>query len=209
VSPSGGPGAPEDRLRSLLSRARDLGFLGPGPIDDQLAHADAFVAAVAQRPGPLLDLGSGGGLPGLVLVTRRPDLEVVLLEAAAKRIAFLQDALDQLGAADRARAEHGRAEVLGHGPLRGRFDVVTARSFGPPAVTAECGAPFLQVGGVLVVSEPPEAGVRWPAAGLAAVGLVPGPALAGPPHLQVLEQHDACPLDLPRRDGVPAKRPLF
>ena len=55
---------------------------------------------------------------------------------------------------------------------RGGFDLVTARSFGAPAVVAECGAPFLRVGGRLVVSEPPSDGpTRWPVEGLAAVGL--------------------------------------
>jgi 16S rRNA (guanine527-N7)-methyltransferase len=209
VTPTGDPGTPEDRLTSLLSQARDLGFFGPGPISDQLAHAEAFVAAVDGRPGPLLDLGSGGGLPGLAILVRRPDLEVVLLEASAKRAELLRTAVAELGAVDRCEVAQGRAEVLGRSELRGRFDVVTARSFGRPATTAECAAPFLQVGGLLVVSEPPEGGDRWPADGLAATGLVPGPALPGPPRLRLLEQRSPCPTGLPRRDGVPAKRPLF
>jgi 16S rRNA (guanine527-N7)-methyltransferase len=94
VSPHGGPGSPDDRLLGLLARARDLGFFGPGPVLDQLAHAEAFVSAIAARPGPVLDLGSGGGLPGLVLAVRRPDLEVVLVDSAAKRVAFPPSPLD-------------------------------------------------------------------------------------------------------------------
>jgi 16S rRNA (guanine527-N7)-methyltransferase len=209
VSPPGDPGATEDRLTALLERARDHGFLGPGPVADQLAHAEAFLAPLEGRAGPVLDLGSGGGVPGLVIAARRPDLEVVLLDANAKRAALLATALEALGATGRCSVAVGRAEDLGRGPLRGRFDAVTARSFGRPATTAECGAPFLQVGGLLIVSEPPDGEGRWPADGVAAMGLVPGSALAGPPRLQVLEQRSPCPAELPRRDGVPAKRPLF
>ena len=50
---------------------------------------------------------------------------------------------------------------------------MTARSFGPPAATAECAAPLLAVGGLLVVSEPPDGPDRWPADALAALGLEP------------------------------------
>jgi 16S rRNA (guanine527-N7)-methyltransferase len=209
VTSTGDPGTPEGRLTSLLSQARDLGFFGPGAISDQLAHAEAFVAAVHGRPGPLLDLGSGGGLPGLAILVRCAELEVVLLESSAKRAEFLRRAVAELGAGDRCDVAQGRAEVLGRGELRGRFGVVTARSFGRPATTAECAAPFLRVGGLLVVSEPPEGEDRWPARDLAATGLVPGPLLTGPPRLRILEQASPCPTDLPRRDGVPAKRPLF
>ncbi len=202
-------GDPEERLVAQLTTARGLGFLGPGPIEDQIRHAEAFVAAISDRTGPLLDLGSGGGLPGLVLALRRPDLEIVLLDATAARVELLRASIGELGVDGRVEVAHGRAEVLGRTPLRGTFDVVTARSFGPPAATAECAAPFLRVGGVLVVSEPPEGVDRWPVEGVARVGMTPTHRVDGPPRLQVLEQTGPCPEELPRRDGVPAKRPLF
>ena len=79
--------------------------------------------------------------------------------------------------------------------LRGRFDVVVARGFGPPPATAECGAPFLRVDGRLIVSDPPRDGdgepgggagsgagvyeVKWPQAGKAPFGAVVGRALGG------------------------------
>jgi 16S rRNA (guanine527-N7)-methyltransferase len=91
--------------------------------------------------------------------------------------------------------------------LRGRFVAVVARSFGPPAVTAECGAPLLEVGGRLVVSEPPRTEGRW--AGCAVLGVGPAVRLPGPPTLVVLTQVAACPDRFPRRTGLPAKRPLW
>ena len=103
-----------------------------------------------------------------------------------------------------------RAEVAGRTDLRGTFDVVVARSFGRPTVTAECGAPFLKTGGRLVVAEPPEHDSgRWPQDGLARLGLTLGERADSPPAVQVLVQEKPCPDTFPRRNGVPAKRPLF
>ena len=105
-----------------------------------------------------------------------------------------------------------RAEVLGRSPAhRGRYDLAVARSFGPPAVVAECGAPLLIPGGAAVISEPP-GGVpsRWPAEGLALVGMRAGAqVVAGDATFQVLHQEEPCPDRYPRRVGVPSKRPLF
>src|SRR5690606_21759798 len=103
----------------------------------------------------------------------------------------------------------GRAEEVGRSRWRGRAEAVIARSFGPPAATAECAAPLLRGGGLLVVSEPPDDVDRWPAAGLAALGLVVGPRVAEDATVQVLVQQEVCPDRFPRRVGLPAKRPLF
>jgi 16S rRNA (guanine527-N7)-methyltransferase len=177
-----------------------------------------FAAAIDGAPERFADLGSGGGVPGLVLALHWERAQAVLLDAGERRCAFLQDASAELGIAERVTVVHGRAEDLGRQPeLRGRFDLVVARGFGPPAVTAECGAPLLEVGGTMVVSEPPGGdglddgarGSRWPEVGLAVVGLVAGPTVERPYHYQVLVQERPCPADYPRRVGVPAKRPLF
>ena len=104
-----------------------------------------------------------------------------------------------------------RAEEAGREPaLRGTFALVTARSFGPPPVTAECAAPFLAPDGRLVVSEPPDGADRWPAEGAAILGmelLRRTTTAAG--RYQVL--HQLGPVDdrFPRRTGLPGKRPLF
>ena len=160
--------------------------------------------------GRIADLGSGGGLPGLPIALARPDLGVVLIDAGERRTDFLRWAVDELELDARVEVVVGRAEHVGRSELRGAFDAVVARSFGSPAVTAECSAPLLRVGGRLVVSEPPDPeDGRWPAAPLADLGLSIGPRTAGPPGIQVLEQVSPCPDVYPRRDGLPAKRPLF
>jgi 16S rRNA (guanine527-N7)-methyltransferase len=135
----------------------------------------------------------------------------VLVESQARRAGFLAEAVDRLGWAERVTVEHARAEEVGRDRThRGAQQLVTARGFGPPAVTAECGAPLLSQGGWLVVSEPPEERTdRWPAAGVPALGLGPPRMMAVPARFAVLQAVAPCDGRYPRRTGVPAKRPLF
>jgi 16S rRNA (guanine527-N7)-methyltransferase len=210
-------------LGDVLLDARRAGFLGPGPIEPHLEHAAGFADLARRQPVPsgtgaphILDLGSGGGLPGLVIAIRWPAATLVLLDANERRTEFLQRAVRRCGLWERVAVVHQRAEVCGRDPeYRGTFDGVVVRSFGAPAVVAECGAPFLRRGGWLIVSEPPGASgedghrARWPADGVAQVGLEPGEFVKAGFGYQVLYQREACPDRFPRRNGVPAKQPLF
>ena len=200
-------------LHGVLSEARDQGFLGPGPVEGHIEHAAGFVHAVGEpAPNRVVDLGSGAGIPGLALALAWPAAAVCLVDSSERRAAFLAGAVGQLGLGHRVVVAHVRAEEAGRDPLwRGRADLVVARSFGPPAVTAECAAPLRAVGGRLVVSEPPEGGQeRWPAEPLATLGLRPtGRVEQAFSRFQVLRQEEPCPEAFPRRTGAPAKRPLF
>ena len=132
----------------------------------------------------------------------------MLLDANARRAAFLETVVADLGLVDRVTVVAQRAERAAHlDELRGAFDLVVSRSFGPPAVTAECGTGFLRVGGRLLVSEPPAETVdRWPAGPLAELGLADH-GRHGP--VRILEQVASAPDRFPRRVGVPTKRPLW
>jgi 16S rRNA (guanine527-N7)-methyltransferase len=221
---------PDDSSRALgpvLRRAQRLGFIGPASIPVAIEHARGFAAGFEFPPGRLVDLGAGGGLPGLVLADLWRDSAVILVEARHRRCEFLREAVDILHMTGRVTIVEERAEVVGRWPdMRGRCDAVVARGFGPPAVTAECAAPLLRPGGSLVVSEPPpdetdgETGsagpeassspsARWPPAGLAILGMVPGSVWADQFHYRSLVQAEICPERYPRRVGAPAKRPLF
>lgn len=202
-----------DALGEVLVRSRELGFLGPGPIEDQRAHAAAFLTAIDGPAGlrSAVDLGTGGGVPGLVLAQLLPQTDWILLDSMVRRTAFLEAAVAELGLADRVRILTSRAEDAGRLPaVRATADLVVSRSFGPPAVTAECGAPFLRQGGQLVVSEPPvTAADRWPAPPLAELGLAVEAEIAGPPHFVRLRQLEVAPADVPRRSGTPRKAPRW
>ena len=166
-------------LRAVLEDARTAGFLGPGPVEPHLRNARGFGEAVEdaleRSPANFADLGSGGGIPGLVLALRWPD-------------------------------SHGALEEF-----RERFDVVTARSFAEPPVTAEIGAGLVGAGGILVVSEPPEVDdARWPVAGLAEVGFAPAVhARFADSHFVVIRKVGPVPDRYPRPVGRPGKRPLW
>ncbi|MEO6317732.1 MAG: RsmG family class I SAM-dependent methyltransferase [Acidimicrobiales bacterium] len=195
-------------LLAQLERARALGFLGPGPVAEHIDHAAGFLDALADVEGTVVDLGSGGGVPGLIIGVARPDLHLVLLDATAKRCRFLDTAVTAL--ALRATVLEGRAEAVGRSAWRGTADAVVARAFGGPAGTAECAAPLLRLAGVLLVSEPPEPTAdRWLAQPLATLGLTIGHRTAKFPVVQALHQTWPCPSTFPRRDGLPKKRPLF
>ncbi|HVA04311.1 MAG TPA: RsmG family class I SAM-dependent methyltransferase [Acidimicrobiales bacterium] len=213
-------GAVPPALREVLGQARSLDLLGPMALDEQVDHALGFAHAFEQAraddptPGRWLDLGSGGGLPGLVLAQYWPSTPAVLLDSAERRTTFLAEASAELGWAERVQVIRARAEDAGSldSDLRALFDVVWARSFGSPPVTAECAAPFLKPGGLLVVSEPPGPGqavARWPRDGLAQLGQEPLTTVGGRFGYQVILQATACPQRFPRRSGVATKRPVY
>lgn len=211
------PERDDDRLGHLLPslrRSRALGFLGPGSIESQVGHSLAFARAWDTfrhaPPGRLLDLGSGGGLPGLVLGEVWPSSSLLLLEAQRRRATFLREALAESTRQGESSVVEGRAEELAHGPSRGSIELVTARSFGPPPVVAECAVGFLRTGGLLLVSEPPILDPdRWPADRLGQLGLRLLARLTDPASIVCLElSEEVCPR-FPRRVGVPKKRPLW
>lgn len=202
------------RLTVQLEDARRRGMLGPGPVEAHLDHAETMAAAVdGDFRGRFLDLGSGAGVPGLILLALWPAATGVLLDARRRRCSFLEAAVSGLGLSDRASVACGRAEELARQrDLRGTFDLVVARGFGSPATTAECAVGFLGAGGRLVVSEPPgdPDPERWPPSGLAELGLL-GPELrrgegAG---IALFTAPEPAAERWPRRVGVPERRPLW
>ncbi|MFZ4514891.1 MAG: RsmG family class I SAM-dependent methyltransferase [Acidimicrobiia bacterium] len=198
-------------LVRVLERSKAEGFLGPGPLDSHIDHGRALAAIISEYPGRFCDLGSGGGIPGLILLDSWPTSSAVLLDGAQRRCAFLEWAVEELAWTDRATVVSQRAEEAGHSELRNSFDLVVARSFAGPAVTSECAAPLLTLGGRLVVSEPPEWDPqRWPEAGLAGLGLVPeGRHRAGSTSAVVIRKDSVTDVRYPRRVGIPEKRPLW
>jgi 16S rRNA (guanine527-N7)-methyltransferase len=122
-------------------------------------HVPESVALAGLLPmgaARLLDVGSGGGFPGMVLAIVRPDLDVHLLDATTKKTAFLQETASELGL-DNVTVHTGRAEELARGPLRSSFGLVTARAVAALDRLLPWTLPFLRADGVLYAVK----GERW------------------------------------------------
>lgn len=161
-------------LFETLRDAQRFGFFGDRPIDEAIAHAGHFVTALADVPhgASVIDLGAGGGLPGLVLAEARPDLHLVLLDRRQKRTDFLQRAVQRLDF-ERVEVWHRDAEDVVVDVSLGRhspFDGAVARGFGPPEVTLRTAVGVVRRAGVVVISEPPT-GDRWGGAILDELGV--------------------------------------
>jgi 16S rRNA (guanine527-N7)-methyltransferase len=203
-------------LGEALAESRRRGFLGPGPLETHVDHALGYVTAwnsLRDRPpSRILDLGSGGGVPGLILATEWAS-PVVLLDSMIRRTSFLDEVITASGAPEGITVVLGRAEAVARDAMWEKsFDLVVVRSFGAPSVTAECGTRFLARGGLMIVSEPPDsegAADRWPPVELAKLGLLTVARRTDPFTYQVLERSGPVPAQFPRPIGVPGKRPLF
>jgi 16S rRNA (guanine527-N7)-methyltransferase len=172
-------------------------------------HVEAATAAAAVvEAGPVVDVGSGGGSPGIPVALARPDLEVVLLEAQRRRCAFLERAVADLANATVvcARAEeHGRAEG------RDAYGSALAQALAPPPVALEWCLPLVRPGGrvVLLVGE-----VDLEAAARASAAVAGGPPELVPLRgserrsLLVVPKVGPTPGRFPRRPGAARKRPL-
>jgi 16S rRNA (guanine527-N7)-methyltransferase len=184
-----------------------LGRPDPRLVDDALV-----LLPFLEDARSLIDVGSGGGLPGLPLAIARPDLRVTLLEANRRKAAFIVQAAARLhlGNVD-VVAE--RAEVAAHVPgRREAYDLATARALADLPVVAELCLPFVRVGGRLLAMS---------TAGAAHVDMTAGVLGGGDPEVRpapsaarergvvvVVPKLRPTPAAYPRRPGVPARRPL-
>jgi len=162
----------------------------------------------------IADLGSGAGVPGLVLAAALPQASVALVESTGRKCAFLTRAVAAMGIAN-ARVVHARAEAWPDG--QGAHELVTARALGELALLAEYAAPLLRPGGALVAWKGARDADEERRAALAAteLGLAPGVVHAVRPFpgardhtLHVYLKVGPTPDRFPRRPGIARKRPL-
>lgn len=106
------------------------------------------------KPASLVDVGAGGGFPGVILAIALSDLKVSLVEATAKKCRFLESAGDLLKLDNQMAVINGRAEELGILPdFRGSFDLATARALGSTALVSELLIPLVKVGGYAMLQK--------------------------------------------------------
>jgi 16S rRNA G527 N7-methylase RsmG len=146
--------ADDAELLAALAVIQARGAIGERSLVDAVSHADRFVELVPTGARSLLDLGSGGGLPALVIAWRRPDVKITMVERRATRADLLRRAVTTLGMGERTNVVNGDVASVAT-ELPHAFDVVTARSFGDVAVTTRFIDMLLTDDGVGLVSEPP------------------------------------------------------
>ncbi len=181
---------------------------------DSLAVSAVLPDTTLRSGARMLDVGTGAGVPGLPLKIAFTSMSLTLLDATAKKTAFLTHVTHLLGLDD-VEVLTGRAEDLARDPrLRERFDVVLARAVGKLPVLAELTLPFCRPGGVVVAVkganvddevQQAENAIEALAGRLRETRRV---AAAGGTAFVVLEKIGPTPERYPRRPGIPAKRPL-
>lgn len=182
-------------------------------------HIDESVAILPGLPvragSRWLDLGTGGGLPGLVLAILRPDVEWTLVDATAKKVRAVEGFGDDLGLSN-VEVAHGRAETLARLPtFRESFDGVVSRAVARLVVVAELSRGFLRPGGIAAAVKGP----RWneeleeARRGLDELHFTDIHSEAvrdtvRPTWLVTMRADGPAPRRFPRRDGIPLARPL-
>ncbi len=198
-------------LEELYHWNQRINLTSVRPDRAQRRHLDEAreLLAVADPPAAarVVDIGSGAGVPGLVLAILRPDLRVTLVEADRRSAAFLVHAAAICGCR-RVVVVPRRAEEVGRDPdQRDAHDLAVSRATAPAAVLCELALPLVRPGGRLLamVADPAGDAVRAAAAAEACGG---GPPAAVAPGILGVTKSIPTPSAYPRRPGVPARRPL-
>lgn len=166
----------------------------------------------ADAPWTLIDVGSGGGLPGIPLAICLPDIQVTLLEATGKKVRFLEEVVAALELRN-VRVLSGRAEEAGRDRVahREHYDFVTSRAVGPLATLVELTVPFLRIGGMVLAIKGERAGdeiieAKQALYALHAHALEPMRTETGT--IVPIRKMRTTPKIYPRRPGEPKRVPL-
>lgn len=212
------------RYAELLSGYREANVIGTRDfgsivLDHVLDSLSCFLCGPLNEANTLVDVGSGGGLPGLPIAIVRPDLNVTLVEATGKKARFLSRAVDELGLTNVLISNARVEDVSRQEGHRGGYDVATARALARLSVLAEYCMPLLRVNGRVISmkgrlddEELAEVGRALKELGGEVENVTRVPLLPEvgekERRLVVLRKTRGTPAKYPRSVGVPAKKPL-
>jgi len=178
-------------------------------IDDSLVLLDFLGEATS-----VVDVGSGGGLPGLALKLARPDLRLTLVESDQGKAAFLVQAAARLALSDLEVVARPAEEVGQDRRYREAFDVAVARALAPMPVLAELCLPLVRVGGRLLAQKTEKEDVSGATHAIEVMGGSLDTVTAAHSRARsegtvvVVRKVTATPAGYPRRPGIPRRRPL-
>jgi len=179
-------------------------------VEAQVKDAAALLAVSWKGIQRVIDIGSGGGLPAVPLALALPQVQFTLLEANARKCAFLEHVAVVLELRNVA-VLGGRAEELGHLPaVREQFDRAISRAAAPAAVLLELALPFVTTGGDLIAEVSAVDLQQLDQAARLLGGGAPRleRPVAGGTALLVVQKLAPTPAKFPRRPGLPNRRPL-
>ena len=150
-------------LEPVLRAAQKIGALSDTPIEQIISHALWFAQAIPDSAKRVIDLGSGAGVPGLIIAFERPELELVLVDRRSGRTDSLTRSVLALNLAGRVRVKCSEiADLARDSKFSKNFDAAISRGLGPPLETLRLSRDLVKVGGVVIISEPPPtAQSRW------------------------------------------------
>jgi 16S rRNA (guanine527-N7)-methyltransferase len=186
--------------RMNLTRIADRAAAEVGHVGDALT----VLPFLPKEAFALVDVGSGGGVPGLPLAIARPDARVLLVESTQKKAAFLHEAAKELGLVN-VTVSPMRAEDIAFSPARENYDVAVARAVGAMAFLAEWCLPLVKKGGRFLAMKGAKIAEELPAAAVAIKSVGGGPATVHPIQLPGAEHHVI--VETPKAAPTPAKYP--
>lgn len=206
----------ERNARMNLTAIRD-----PEGVDQRLVAESLkllpFIDDGCTDGGEVVDIGTGAGIPGIPLAIARPDVAWTLIDATAKKIAFLREVIEALSL-NNVVLYHGRVEELAHEDhLRGRYHCLTARAVASVPALLELGLPMVRTGGTLLLPKGPDIADELDDAERAASELgarivssegLPDTGTGVETRLVIVAKERDTPVQYPRRAGLPARSPL-